>query len=463
MKKSFQCVVSGVLLALAFAASAADEGEGLWKDIPAWAYGTFSGKAEGRLSTTGQVESVWVDENPTARVSMKVSNVGELSGSLTIGERTFVVSSKGIVAPDPEDEFFDIVEFSEPTVSWNGVPATNIVLEMENMMDDFSWIREDPDGLPRSCIRLEFSIGGDVYEVDVFREFETDKIPTAIKALEGRWAYGGDNTNKWRISVNDRGEATLYGETNDGYAFKPVESKIIDYGLDTMPDCFSDYGAYFNVPATEDHEGVNIWMGFDPDDHSGDYVNAYVAIRDVLTVVNADIGEVEIFQPEGPDSNLVIFASGGKNVLELAIPSDIKPENVTLVAPPDAVVKLNGANVQVANKIAGETHFITSLIHIPQEDEDGWIDLAAALVKEEYAKEVLDPEKGAVVDLNAANPVVKTAPTRGGLVYTFNEGETLDGMNAVGSKVGDGEQWTPEIKVKGGNSAFYSIGVGIGQ
>ena len=31
------------------------------------------------------------------------------------------------------------------------------------------------------------------------------------------------------------------------------------------------------------------------------------------------------------------------------------------------------------------------------------------------------------------------------------------------SKVGDGQPWSPEIKVKGGNSAFYSIGVGKGE
>ncbi len=76
---------------------------------------------------------------------------------------------------------------------------------------------------------------------------------------------------------------------------------------------------------------------------------------------------------------------------------------------------------------------------------------------------MLDPKKGAVIKLNAANPVLTTAKTRDGLVYQLREGETLDGMKDGTSKVGDGEPWTPEIKVKGGNSAFYSIGVGIGK
>ena len=45
----------------------------------------------------------------------------------------------------------------------------------------------------------------------------------------------------------------------------------------------------------------------------------------------------------------------------------------------------------------------------------------------------------------------------------LREGETLEGMQDGDSKVGDDEPWTPEIKVKGGNSAFYSIGVGKGE
>lgn len=50
-----------------------------------------------------------------------------------------------------------------------------------------------------------------------------------------------------------------------------------------------------------------------------------------------------------------------------------------------------------------------------------------------------------------------------GLFYQLREGETLEGMKGGDSKVGDGEPWTPEIKVKGGSAAFYSIGVGKGE
>ena len=45
----------------------------------------------------------------------------------------------------------------------------------------------------------------------------------------------------------------------------------------------------------------------------------------------------------------------------------------------------------------------------------------------------------------------------------FREGVTLGGMKDGDSTIGDGEPWSPEITVKGGNSAFYSIGVGKGE
>lgn len=64
---------------------------------------------------------------------------------------------------------------------------------------------------------------------------------------------------------------------------------------------------------------------------------------------------------------------------------------------------------------------------------------------------------------SAAAPKLTTVPTRVGLLYQFREGETLGGMKDGDSKVGDGEAWTPNITVKGGNSAFYSIGVGKGE
>ena len=91
------------------------------------------------------------------------------------------------------------------------------------------------------------------------------------------------------------------------------------------------------------------------------------------------------------------------------------------------------------------------------------IDLTMATVKEEIVTEAMDVEKGAKIVLDAANPSLTTPNTRKGLFYQFREGETLGAMKDGDSKVGDGQPWSPEIKVKGGSSAFYSIGVGKGE
>lgn len=97
--------------------------------------------------------------------------------------------------------------------------------------------------------------------------------------------------------------------------------------------------------------------------------------------------------------------------------------------------------------------------------------MTKATVKEEIVKEAMDVKKGAVIDLlggslGTTGPTITTAPTRIGLTYTFREGTTLEGFGTKtpsATKVGDGEKWTPAINVKGGNAAFYSIGVGVGK
>ena len=80
-----------------------------------------------------------------------------------------------------------------------------------------------------------------------------------------------------------------------------------------------------------------------------------------------------------------------------------------------------------------------------------------------HGKQTLDTTKGAKVVLSADNPKITTAPTKPGLTYTLREGATLDGMKDGDSTIGNGQQWSPKITVRGGNSAFYSIGVGKGE
>ena len=85
-------------------------------------------------------------------------------------------------------------------------------------------------------------------------------------------------------------------------------------------------------------------------------------------------------------------------------------------------------------------------------------------MKEEYAKEPLNAEKGAKVDFSSpSNPSLTTAPTQKGLVYRLKEGATLEEMAADttgATKVGDGSAWTPTLSVTGGTSGFYTIEVG---
>ena len=64
------------------------------------------------------------------------------------------------------------------------------------------------------------------------------------------------------------------------------------------------------------------------------------------------------------------------------------------------------------------------------------------------------------MDLDSANPTLITSNTRRGLFYLLREGISLDDMKDGDSTIGNGDPWMPTIKVKGGKSAFYTIGVG---
>ena len=154
------------------------------------------------------------------------------------------------------------------------------------------------------------------------------------------------------------------------------------------------------------------------------------------------------------EKGFVVKPSGGKTAVEVLIPQGIDAAKVTVeVSPNVASVKPNGATVKVVN---GDDD-ITGFLVIPE--SDGLMDIAAATVKEEIVKETLDPSKDAVIELNAANPKLITAPTRKGLTYTLFEGHKLESLSKGDSKLGDGDPWKPTITVSGGDAAFYSIGV----
>ncbi len=155
------------------------------------------------------------------------------------------------------------------------------------------------------------------------------------------------------------------------------------------------------------------------------------------------------------EKGYVITPSEGAKEVKVSIPDGVDAAKVTVKVSPETKVSPNGAAVMV---MRGEND-ITTYLKIP-EAVDGVIDLSAATVKEEIVKETLSVEKGAEISLSPESPVLKTSETKPGLTYQFYEGTSLDALKPSGDpKIGDGNPWTPEIKVKGGTSAFYTIEV----
>ena len=157
---------------------------------------------------------------------------------------------------------------------------------------------------------------------------------------------------------------------------------------------------------------------------------------------------------------LIMKPSAGNSSVEVVMPEGCDASKITIELSSKVVsVKPHGAKVSIVNGVDN----ITEFLDIPEADENGVIDLTKVAVKEEYVEETMDPAKGAKIVLDAANPSLTTPNTRVGLFYQLREGTTLEGMSNGDSTIGDGNPWKPEIKVKGGNSAFYSIGVGKGE
>ena len=161
------------------------------------------------------------------------------------------------------------------------------------------------------------------------------------------------------------------------------------------------------------------------------------------------------------ETGFVIKPSEGKTAVEVSIPGGIDAGRVTVeVSPKVTSVKPNGVKVRIVSGGAD----ITEFLKVPAADGNGVIDLIKATVKEEIVKEAMDVEKGTKIVLDTANPSLTTPNTHKGLIYTFSEGYTLEEMLPSGEPhPGDGQPWSPKITVKGGNSAFYSIGVGKGE
>jgi autotransporter-associated beta strand protein len=200
---------------------------------------------------------------------------------------------------------------------------------------------------------------------------------------------------------------------------------------------------------------------------SAEYNNAYrryICLDNVVASI-AETGKPYIANDDGAtlsgdeDTGWTLTPSAGASDIVVYIPTGVAPASVTVRAPVDsATVTPNGANVRV---VRGESD-ITDYLDIPAA-VDGVVSIAGATVKDEFVKEPLDTEKGAVIELSSESVRLVTAPTRAGLLYQLKEGETLGEMfdcEEGDSKIGDGSAWEPEITVRGGQSGFYSVSVG---
>ena len=120
----------------------------------------------------------------------------------------------------------------------------------------------------------------------------------------------------------------------------------------------------------------------------------------------------------------------------MTIPQGVDAAKVTVeVSPKVASVKPNGAKVKIVSGGAD----ITAFLNMPAADGSGVVDLTNATVKEEIVKEAMDPKKGAVIKLDAANPSLTTPNTRKGLFYQLREGATLGEMQNGDSTIGVGK------------------------
>ena len=175
-----------------------------------------------------------------------------------------------------------------------------------------------------------------------------------------------------------------------------------------------------------------------------------------------------------PASGFLVMPSADVAAVVVSLPQGVAAEMVTAVVSPNVVsVKPNGAKVKVFSRGAD----ITPYLDIPgtarcadgsviAAQTEGVIDLTQLTVKESVVKGALNPANGAVVCLNASAPVITTAVTIPGFTYTFREGTTMESLGADATPVtysGDGGKWTLPITVMGGDSAFYSLGVSVGE
>lgn len=267
------------------------------------------------------------------------------------------------------------------------------------------------------------------FDIDAEMEFVDPEVAFGVGVLRSvRMELEGFELRGWRRKAAD--DADRAGNGN--------------FGVDELSEAFGI-------------EGEWVW-----DDVTGwdDYVPYWVAPCVCPVGSPVVVGDDAARVTGDKESGFTIVPSEGVEDVVISVPSEVSVEKVVVELSPEVrSVVPNGATIRIMRGADD----ITPCLNIPPHDGSGRINLVAATVKEEIVREALDPSKDAVIELNAANPQLITVPTHKGLFYQLREGATLDGMKNGDSTIGDGKPWSPEITVKGGNSAFYSIGVGKGE
>ena len=276
--------------------------------------------------------------------------------------------------------------------------------------------------------------------------------------LEAKVYGKGTMTFWWRVSCEPDPRAGKF--TYDFAAFEADDEVVV------QKDGESDW-VQVTKTFTTDGEHVIRWS-YNTDGYPSDDYDGCVWVDGVTWSGSAapeDLPKPSIEGDEGAmvtgdvETGYVVAPSKDVENVEISL-NGIDPSRVTVeVSVGVKTVAAHGAKVKI---VSGGVD-ITEFLNVPVADGNGVVDLTKATVKEEIVKEVLDIKKGAKVELIAADPKLTTAPTRVGLFYRLREGETIGGMKDGDSKVGDGQPWSPKITVKGGDSAFYSIGVGKGE
>ena len=404
---------------------------------------TVTGTGDGGFTYTVEPNPVMAERSGTIKVSPEAA-------SGLVGKTIVVVQSAATAEISEEEhefaakgETFEISVSVLDVVKWNITTVPNwVTIEGGTTRTGAGVVRVTAkENLSIEAREATIIIAG--HDFKITQSGRTVKVDPPIVGVS---MSGGDGTINviadanviWGASPSDMW-ISIWGDNDCDY---DVDGNIVDVGSGAV-NYYIDGCDESELPRTGliriGDKRVNILQTRD-----GTLVSV---VDDPGAIVSGDI-----------EKGLVVKPSGGKTAVEVTIPQGVDASKVSVeVSPRVASVKPNGAKVKV---VVGEND-ITDYLVIPE--SGGVLNIAAATVKEEIVKEALDPSKDAVIELSAANPKLITAPTRKGLFYQLREGVTLGGMKDGDSTIGDGEPWTPEITVKGGNSAFYSIGVGKGE